>query len=570
MRRNNSYGVRKNVLKELADGFSCIHENFRYFSKLSKNGYKVLGASEWLLDNIYLIEKEYKAIKIEMPIDYFKGLSSIGNVNYNRNKDNNTDEDNENRELIPRIFVVAKDYINNGNEIDCDKLISYINGLQGDIENGNFNNKEKIFTTGELWAFPLMLKIAIIINLSKYTNELVDIQKEIIRGRDIAEKIIDAINNNKFEEKIGNINVGKNIGPLFLREFFSVLRDNSIEDPRINDLVESKWKVNSDLDKNNIRSDLREEVLERNIGEYITFIRKIEGISWRRFFEETSFVEKILKNDPANIYDSMDFESKDYYRHKLEKMARISNADEITLASNILELARNSKTNKEENYKCHIGYYLIDEGINELKKYGNNIKTTISANTYVACNIFGTLLISFLILLISGLLGVRYTVVQYVISFLIILIPVNEIIIGLTNYTVGKVVDIRLIPKLNFSSGIPKGNKTVVVIPAIVNSKEKVKELMKKLEVAYCGNKDKNIYFALLSDFHDSEHETAQEDVEIIKSGVQYARDLNEKYSDDFKNDQGVSENRFFFFSRKRIYNKNKMYSWAEKENVES
>lgn len=111
------------------------------------------------------------------------------------------------------------------------------------------NNKEKIFTTGELWAFPLMLKIAIIINLSKYTNELVDIQKEIIRGRDIAEKIIDAINNNKFEEKIGNINVGKNIGPLFLREFFSVLRDNSIEDPRINDLVESKWKVNSDLDK---------------------------------------------------------------------------------------------------------------------------------------------------------------------------------------------------------------------------------------------------------------------------------------------------------------------------------
>lgn len=58
-------------------------------------------------------------------------------------------------------------------------------------------------------GIPLMLKIAIIINLSKYTNELVDIQKEIIRGRDIAEKIIDAINNNKFEEKIGNINVGR-------------------------------------------------------------------------------------------------------------------------------------------------------------------------------------------------------------------------------------------------------------------------------------------------------------------------------------------------------------------------
>ena len=78
MKKNNSYGVRKNVLRELADGFSCIHENFKYFSKLSKSGYKVLGASEWLLDNIYLIEKEYKGIKMEMPIDYFKGLPSIG------------------------------------------------------------------------------------------------------------------------------------------------------------------------------------------------------------------------------------------------------------------------------------------------------------------------------------------------------------------------------------------------------------------------------------------------------------------------------------------------------------
>ena len=69
LKRNNSYGVRKSVLRELAEGFSCIHDNFMYFRKLSKNGDKVLGASEWLLDNIYLIEREYKAIKVEMPID---------------------------------------------------------------------------------------------------------------------------------------------------------------------------------------------------------------------------------------------------------------------------------------------------------------------------------------------------------------------------------------------------------------------------------------------------------------------------------------------------------------------
>ena len=88
MEKNNSYGVRRNVLRELSDGFFSIHDNYKYFSKLSKEGYKVLEASEWLLDNIYLIEKEYKAIKMEMPIDYFEGLISI-----------------DSREQVPRIFL---------------------------------------------------------------------------------------------------------------------------------------------------------------------------------------------------------------------------------------------------------------------------------------------------------------------------------------------------------------------------------------------------------------------------------------------------------------------------------
>lgn len=546
LKRNNSYGVRKSVLRELAEGFSCIHDNFMYFRKLSKNGDKVLGASEWLLDNIYLIEREYKAIKVEMPIDYFRGLSSIGEISH--------DKDHENEELAPRIFVVAKNYINDGNEIDCDKFINYINGLQGKDLNTNSIDKEKTFTMGELWAFPLMLKIAIIINLSKYTSELVNIQKEIIKGKNLAEKVVDAINNNKLDDEISSIfSEGKNINNLFLREFFRVLRDNSVENKRIDELIESKWKMNADLESNNIKSELREESLERNIGEYITSIRKIEGISWRKFFESTSLVERILKKDPEDVYNKMDFESKDFYRHKLEKIARTAGMNELDVANYILEFAQSSKNNKEESYKCHIGYYLIDNGVNELKRYSNNIRFMISENVYVLSNILGTIGLSFLILFVSTVLGATYTRTQYMLSFLVLLIPVNEIIIALTNYTVSKIGDIRLVPKLNCIEGIPDKYKTIVVIPAIVSSKEKIKELMKKLEVIYCGNKDKNLYFALLNDFSDSEYESVEKDGEIIKCGIECARHLNEKYYNDFMNDD---KSRFFFLSRQRIYNK--------------
>ncbi len=38
----------------------------------------------------------------------------------------------------------------------------------------------------------------------------------------------------------------------------------------------------------------------------------------------------------------------------------------------------------------------------------------------------------------------------------------------------------------------------MVVIPTILKSKEKVQELMRKLEVFYLANKSENLYFTLL------------------------------------------------------------------------
>lgn len=608
MKKNNSYGLRRNVLKELNEGFSNIYDNFKYFKKLSKSREKVLGAAEWLLDNIYLIEKEYRSIKKEMPIDYFKSLPSIEQLNddidkkkkYNMNdasksnnfgRENNIENGNykypnEDDNELPRIFVVAKNYICNGGKIDSESFIKYINktqeenlGVNLDYDNistslfdkednrgngetsanNNINaaNKEMAFRMGELWAFPLMIKIAIIINLSKHTNELVEFQKEILEGKSVAEEIIDAINNNNLNDKLEALNEKyEKFSPLFLREFFRILKDNTIENDSVYNFAKIKWGVNEEIESAVIKSNLREEFLERNIGEYITSIRKIEGISWRSFFENTSLVDRILREDPESVYASMDFESKDYYRHKLESIAKIINRNEISVAYNVLTLAKSSKHDNEESYKCHVGYYLIDSGMSELEGYYHNINDVISEGTYLAINALGTLLISALLVLISSLGAANYTRAEYIISFLIILIPINEIVVGLTNWIVSKTVQIRLIPKMDFSKGIPDKCKTIIVIPAIINSKEKVKGLMEKLEVAYCGNKDKNLYFALLSDFGDSNYEVEDNDKEIINCGIELTRKLNEKYAKDNYYKNSIHEARFFFLSRKRIYNK--------------
>ena len=48
----------------------------------------------------------------------------------------------------------------------------------------------------------------------------------------------------------------------------------------------------------------------------------MDSINWKRFFNQTSKVEKILEEDLSNTYKYMDFESKDYYRHQIEKISR--------------------------------------------------------------------------------------------------------------------------------------------------------------------------------------------------------------------------------------------------------
>lgn len=83
-------------------------------------------------------------------------------------------------------------------------------------------------------------------------------------------------------------------------------------------------------------------------------------------------------------------------------------------------------------------------------------------------------------------------------SFLLFLIPASEVAIQIIQYILSKVIKPKPIPKLDFSNGIDKENTTMVVIPTILKSKEKVQELMRKLEVFYLANKSENLYFTLL------------------------------------------------------------------------
>ncbi len=98
---------------------------------------------------------------------------------------------------------------------------------------------------------------------------------------------------------------------------------------------------------------------------------------------------------------------------------------------------------------------------------------------------------------------------------------------------------------MDFDSGIPQELRTLVVVPSVLNSPENVVDLLESLEVRYLANRDKNLYFGLLTDLVDAKNETVPEDEHLLLLARQGIEALNEKYQDSI----------FYLFPRKRKLN---------------
>ena len=91
----------------------------------------------------------------------------------------------------------------------------------------------------------------------------------------------------------------------------------------------------------------------------------------------------------------------------------------------------------------------------------------------------------------------------------------------------------RMIPRMNFSNGIPKEYASIVVIPTIVKDTKKIDKMFENLEKYYLLNKTSNLYFALVGDTCESDTLDCDFDNLVANYGVNKAFELNRKYGKD-------------------------------------
>ena len=528
-----SYEIKKysNIntypIERLNQNYLFIEKTYNILNEHIKKGIDIHPAGEWILDNFYLIEETVKKIKKEMPLKKYKELPGIASGSY---------------EGFARIYLIASLIVGfRDNNIDDEILKIALSSYQ----------KQKSLNMEEIWNLWIFLEIAIIENIRTVCENIYISQMQKYKVEEIIERVIEKKETKKFNtirEKIKFMNPKNKIKYPFIEYMSYKLKKLGKKGISYFNVLENEVnKLGFTIDEATKKEHFNIAMQKVLMGNAITSIREISRIDFLRLFEEINGVEEILKKDPANVYAKMDFKTKAYYRTVVKEISSKTRISENYIANKAVELAK-----KNEGKKKHIGYYFVDEGYNELIRVLGASRRFLKKDFKTKANryINAVYIVTFFLSILFGIyfFNITNNLIFSVTVFILSIIPISEIWVQILNYILVKTVKPKIIPKMDFSEGIPEEYTTIVAIPTIINNRQKVDALMHKLEVYYLANKTENLYFILLGDCTTSKNEKEKFDEEIIKEGVGFAEELNNKYA---KNKTPI----FYFAYRNRLWN---------------
>jgi len=296
------------------------------------------------------------------------------------------------------------------------------------------------------------------------------------------------------------------------------------------------------------------------LGICVRSLRDITQTSWKDILEPLILFDTILRRDPVDVYARMDYESRTLYREKLSKIARRSDLAEMDVAREALLLSQQAagKTYPDPRSslrQSHIGYYLIGEGRDLLcQKVGFKPDFIQSLRARLRRHPDEFFLPGIAVLTFTIITGILLWLTppnsppeMLLLSTLILLVPCSQSAVQIMHYLVGALLRAEILPKLDYSDGIPDDCVTLVAIPTLLLSEKQVRGLIEDLEVRFLGNHDRNIHFALVTDLPDAD-EPAPEANPLIDLCANLIRELDQRYS-------GQQMGSFLLLHRHRVYN---------------
>ncbi len=525
------------LLKRLSDNEDILFNTIRLLQQNIKEKKSISPAAEWLLDNFYLIEEEILIGKRYLPKGYSKGLPRLSSGKH---------------EGFPRVYDIAIEIISHSDgHVDINSLSSFISAYQ----------KINYLTLGELWAVPIMIRLALLENLSRVAIQIALDRNDSALANQWANTIIETSEKNPKDLVLIIADMARSKPPMtnaFVGEFARKLQWKGSELSLPITWLEQHLSGSSDTLNSMVLAENQTQAANQvSVSNSINSLRFIAKMEWREFVETMSIVEHTLKKDIDSVYSKMDFYTRDHYRHVVEKIAKESDLPEHAVAQIAIDLAQKSFIEKpEDKRRSHVGYYLIDKGRTATEKNsGVKLNRWQSLKKLFQKSASGLYIISasFLTLVLGGFLLAEAYDYDIHIGWLIALglfsvLGASQLAIALTNWWATLWVKPNPLPRLNFAHGIPNESRTMVVIPTLLANPAQIEKLVEDLEVRYLSNKDNNLTFALLTDFRDAQTETLPEDHELVNHAAKKIEELNLRYGKE--HNEG-----FFLFHRPRRWN---------------
>ena len=301
-------------------------------------------------------------------------------------------------------------------------------------------------------------------------------------------------------------------------------------------------------------------VAESPVTVGLTSLRTISHTNWASLTEPLIVFEETLRQDPAETYAKMEFDSRELYRKRVALIARYSDCTELQVAQATIDLSRESVHHpcddpRIQRRHAHVGYYLIDKGFPKLAERTNFHPPAVERARAVIRAHADDFYISGIQLITLGFLAAlilplsRYSLVDCLIAAIFLVLPVMQCATDLANNSVTSIFEPAPLPKLDYSEGVPAGCTTLVAVPTLLMNENQVRSLANELEVRFLANRDPHLHFALLTDLPDAVSKPRARDADpLVELAVHLIEELNHKYAPQ-------NTGRFILLHRHRIFN---------------
>ena len=337
------------LLPRLADNARVLNAAYDVVTTAATAGQTMVPAEAWLLDNFYLIEQQIIQAKRHLPRGYSRQLPKLANglsAGY------------------PRVYDLAIELISHmDGRLDSDNASQFIAAYQTVTP----------LKIGELWAFPIMLQLALLENLRRVGVRIAQRREE----RDAAIKWADRMLAMAEAEPKKLIHLLAEFAradvPLtasFVEEFYARLQAQGPAMAFVQTWLEHK------LFEQGVTATQLSEAAGRvaatnqiSIANSFSSLRFIGINDWKQYVESLSVIEQALtQGDPA-VYPHQDFATRDRFRHVIEDIARHSRASELSVTHACLQFAAEAAQKSGPNHRtAQIGFYLIDNGRMQLER----------------------------------------------------------------------------------------------------------------------------------------------------------------------------------------------------------